>query len=83
MIPGQHSTAKKGTVINTHNDNILCLLLASAFGSIDMASTARTDEEKVELFDSPEVLKKKVDLLAQWIRDSKHCIAFTVREIYC
>lgn len=42
-----------------------------------MASTARTAAEKVEHFDSPEVLAKKVKELAQIVRDSKHMIAFT------
>ena len=34
--------------------------------------------EKREYFDSPEVLKGKIDTLVQWIRDSKHMIAFSV-----
>ncbi len=42
-----------------------------------MASTARTAAEKVEHFDSPEVLKRKIKELAQLCRASKHMIAFT------
>ena len=43
-----------------------------------MASTARSEEEKREYFDPPEELDKKATLLATWIRESKHMIAFTV-----
>ena len=43
-----------------------------------MAHTARSNEEKKEYFDPPDVLEKKVDELVQWIKDSKHMIAFTV-----
>ena len=43
-----------------------------------MASTAhKTEEEKKEFFDSPEELDKKVEQLAQLIRDSEHFCAFT------
>ena len=45
-----------------------------------MASTARSDADKAELFDSAADFEKKVELLAQWIRDSKRCIAFTVSK---
>lgn len=45
-----------------------------------MASTARSDADKVELFDSAADFEKKVELLAQWIRDSKRCIVFTVSK---
>ena len=47
-----------------------------------MAHTARTASERKEYFDSPEVLEQKVDQLAAWVRDSKHCIAFTVSTRY-
>ena len=43
-----------------------------------MASTARNDDETKEYFDPPEELDRKVSLLAQWIKESKHMIAFTV-----
>lgn len=43
-----------------------------------MAWTARSDEEKKEYFDTPEELEKKVSLLAQWVKESKHMIIFTV-----
>ena len=48
-----------------------------------MAWTARGEDEKKEYFDSPEELEKKVSLLAEWVRESKHMIIFTVSvEIY-
>ena len=43
-----------------------------------MAQTARKEEEKKEIFDPPEVLEEKLEQLAQWIRESKHMITFTV-----
>ena len=43
-----------------------------------MASTARKEKEKKEYFDSPEELEHKVEQLAEWIRESKHFIVFTV-----
>ncbi len=43
-----------------------------------MASTARKEDEKREYFDSPEELDRKVSQLAEWIRESRHIIAFTV-----
>ena len=43
-----------------------------------MAHTARSDEDKKEYFDPPEVLEKKIDQLVQWIKESKHMITFTV-----
>lgn len=43
-----------------------------------MASTARSEEEKKEFFDSPEELERKVCQLADWVRESKHFIVFTV-----
>ena len=46
-----------------------------------MATTARSESEKKEYFDPPDVLERKVDLLVQWIRESKHMIAFTVSLI--
>ena len=46
-----------------------------------MASTARDEDDKKEYFDSPEELDKKVSQLAEWIRESKHMIVFTVSLI--
>ena len=43
-----------------------------------MAWTARGGDEKKEYFDPPDILEKKVQQLAEWIRDSKHFIVFTV-----
>ena len=43
-----------------------------------MAQTARKEEEKKEFFDPPEILEEKLDQLAQWIRESRHMITFTV-----
>ena len=43
-----------------------------------MASTIREEDETKEFFDSPEELEAKVSQLADWIRQSKHFIAFTV-----
>ena len=40
-------------------------------------SAHKTKKEKEELFDSPAVLNKKLDTLAEWIRESGHTIAFT------
>ena len=43
-----------------------------------MAQTAhRTEEEKKEYFDSPEVLDEKVTQLAEMILTSEHFVAFT------
>ena len=43
-----------------------------------MADTAiKSEEEKKEFFDSPEVLKAKIEKLALWIRSSEHMVAFT------
>ena len=43
-----------------------------------MADTAhKTEEEKKEYFDTPDELEAKVTQLAQWIRESRHFIAFT------
>ena len=43
-----------------------------------MASTAhKTEEEKKEFFDSPEELDKNVEQLAEMVRDTEHCVAFT------
>ena len=47
-----------------------------------MADTARSGAEVREYFDSPEELDRKVTLLAQWIRESKHMIAFTVSIVH-
>ncbi len=43
-----------------------------------MAWTARSDEEKEEFFETPEVLDAKATQMAEWIRESQHMIAFTV-----
>jgi predicted transcriptional regulator len=43
-----------------------------------MAWTARSEDEKKEYFDSPEELEKKVSQLAEWVKESKHMIIFTV-----
>ena len=43
-----------------------------------MASTARDEDETKEYFDSPEELDKKVSQLAEWVKESKHMIVFTV-----
>ena len=45
-----------------------------------MASTARSEEETKEFFDSPEELEQKVTQLADWIKQSKHSIVFTVSK---
>ena len=44
-----------------------------------MAWTARGDDDKKEYFDSPEELERKVQQLADWVRESKHFFVFTVR----
>ncbi len=43
-----------------------------------MASTVRDDEDKEELFDPTDVLDLKATQMAEWIRESRHMIAFTV-----
>ena len=43
-----------------------------------MAWTARGEEGKKEYFDTPEELERKVQQLAEWIRESKHFFVFTV-----
>lgn len=40
-------------------------------------SSIKSEEEKKEYFDEPEVLEEKITMLAEWIRDSSHFIAFT------
>lgn len=43
-----------------------------------MSITAhKTEEEKKEYFDTPEELDLKVTQLAEWIKGSKHFVAFT------
>ena len=43
-----------------------------------MASTAiKTEEEKLEYFDSPKELNEKIEKLAELIKNSKHFVAFT------
>lgn len=48
-----------------------------------MASTARSDDETKEYFDPPEDLDRKISLLARWVKESKHMIAFTVSAEPC
>ena len=45
-----------------------------------MAWTARDDDGKKEFFDSPEELERKVQQLAEWVRESRHFFVFTVSE---
>ena len=40
-------------------------------------SAIKTEEEKKEYFDSPKELDRKTNLLAKWIRESNHFVAFT------
>ena len=47
-----------------------------------MASTIRSEEETKEFFDSPEELERKVTQLADWVRQSRHSIVFTVSKHY-
>lgn len=42
-----------------------------------METAHKTDEEKKEFFDSEEELDFKVTVLAMWIKESKHFVAFT------
>ena len=43
-----------------------------------MANTAlKTDEEKMEYFDEPDVLEEKITRLADMIKNSKNMVAFT------
>jgi len=42
-----------------------------------MSTAHKTAEEKKEYFDSEEELERKVEILAEWVRESKHFIAFT------
>ena len=46
-----------------------------------MAHTARTDEDKEEFFDTPEVLEKKASQMVEMIKQSKHFIVFTVSVV--
>jgi len=43
-----------------------------------MAHTARSKDDKKEFFDPRDELEKKVDLLAELVKKSKHFIVFTV-----
>ncbi len=45
-----------------------------------MASTIRSEEDTKKFFDSPEELETKVSQLADWVRQSKHFIVFTVSQ---
>jgi len=40
-------------------------------------SAHKTEAEYKEHFDSPEEFEKKIDILAKWVLESKHFIAFT------
>ena len=43
-----------------------------------MASTAlKTEEEKKEYFDEPDILEMKIDMLAEMVLTSSHFVAFT------
>ena len=42
-----------------------------------MDTALKTEEEKREFFDSPDVLDEKCETLAKWIKESKHFVAFT------
>jgi len=43
-----------------------------------MAHTAHTDPEKIkERFDSEQEVEQKATIVAEWIKNSKHFIAFT------
>ena len=43
-----------------------------------MADTAhKTEEEKKEYFDAPDILEMKVDMLVEMILTSSHFVAFT------
>ena len=42
-----------------------------------MASTARTKDEEREFFDSPDVLRRKIEKLAKLVQTSQHFVAFT------
>lgn len=41
------------------------------------APNIEVEDDKKEFFDKPEDLSEKLDLLTQWIKNSKHCIIFT------
>ena len=42
-----------------------------------MAHTACKEDKKKEFLDPPKRVERKVEQLAQWIRESKHMITFT------
>ena len=46
-----------------------------------MAHTARTEKDKEEFFDTPEVLEKKASQMVEMIKQSKHFIVFTVSVV--
>lgn len=48
---------------------------------LSMADTARSKSETKEFFDSPEELNRKVEVLAELVKKSKHFIVFTVRQL--
>lgn len=42
-----------------------------------MNTALKTEQEKKEYFDSPQVLSEKVSILVEMIKNSKHFVAFT------
>jgi len=46
-----------------------------------MAHTVRSKKETKEFFDPPDELNRKVEQLAQLVKNSKHFIVFTVRHL--
>ena len=46
-----------------------------------MAHSARSKDDKEEFFDPPDDLDKKVELLAELVKKSKHFIVFTVISV--
>lgn len=42
-----------------------------------MNTAHKTDEEKLEYFDPPEVLEEKVNKLVEMIKKAEHFVAFT------
>lgn len=41
------------------------------------APNIENEDDKQEFFDSQEELEKKIDLLANWVKESNHCVMFT------
>ena len=42
-----------------------------------VSSNIKDEEEKKEYFDTEEELTKKLDTVAEWVKESKHIIVFT------